>query len=167
MRIQQFETIIILRPDLIEENVRLWAEHFKECVLKPTPATAIRTDYLGKKKLAYQARCCKEGWYVLFKYRSTEDLINTKLDLQMRKDDMIIKFLTANLKDDYIPDDVAQSEQSSRTPVDVFNLIFGIEDLKLYSISADGGGSWTEQWLTEAEAHSQAKKYIVRRSEEV
>lgn len=127
MKIQQFETMIILRPELLEENVHLWAEHFKECVLKPTPATAIKTEYLGKKKLAYQIRRYKEGWYVLFKYRSTEDLINTKLDLQMRKDDMIIKFITVNLIDDYIPDDVQQSEQSSRTPpVDIFDLIFNI-----------------------------------------
>lgn len=170
MRIQTFETIIILREQIDEESARLWAEHFKECVLKPTPAAAIATEHIGRKKLAYPARGNQYGWYIIFRYRCTEDLINTKLDLQMRKDDMIIKFLTTNFKEDYIPDDLKDiSEQRRQTPVDIFNLIFEIEDkdiLKLYSISADGGESWTEQWLTEPEALAMAKRYNIKRAKE-
>lgn len=168
MRIQTFETIIILREQIDEESAHLWAEHFKETVLKPTPAAAIGTEHIGRKKLAYPARGNTYGWYIIFKYRCTEDLINTKLDLQMRKDDMIVKFLTTNLKEEYIPDDLKEMSEQRSTPVDVFNLIFEIEDqdtLKLYSISADGGESWSEQWLTEAEALALAKKYNVKRSD--
>lgn len=166
MRIQTFETIVILREQIDEESAHLWAEHFKHTVLAPTPAAAIGTEHIGRKKLAYPARGNQYGWYIIFRYRCTEDLINTKLDLQMRKDDMIIKFLTTNLKENYIPDDLR--EQKRDTPVDIFNLIFELDDkdtLRLYSISADGGNSWTEQWLTEPEALAMAKKYNIKRSD--
>lgn len=32
-------------------------------------------------------------------------------------------------------------------------------ELKLYSVSADGGETWTEQWLTATEAKEQIIKY--------
>lgn len=166
MRIQTFETVVILREQIDEESAKLWAEHFKHTVLAPTPAAAIGTEHVGRKKLAYPARGNQYGYYIIFRYRCTEDLINTKLDLQMRKDDMIIKFLTTNLKEEYIPDDLKEISEQRNHPVDIFNLIFELDDgLKLYNISADGGDSWTEQWLTESEAMNLAKKYNVKRSD--
>jgi len=33
----------------------------------------------------------------------------------------------------------------------------------IYRISADGGNTWTEQWLTEEEAKEEEKKYICER----
>lgn len=89
------------------------------------PAAQIKTEQIGKKKLAYKARGCEYGWYVYFIYKCTEDLVNTKLDLLLRQDDDVIKFLSTNYQADYVPDEDV-CEQPVKQPVDIFNLIFGL-----------------------------------------
>ena len=142
MRIQTFETILIFHERLTDiEYEEAINEYIR--ILKGLPAARIKTDKLRKKNLAYKARGCTQGWYVVFKYESTEDLVNHKLDLILRKDDKVIKFLTMKLSEDeakdYIPDEfedvVVKSEQpdepakKSKQPVDVFDLIFGLEEV--------------------------------------
>lgn len=108
--------------------------------LKGLPAAKIKTNMIGKKKLAYKQRGNTYGWYVAFKYESTEDLIHSSLDLRLRKDDDVIKFLTMDLRGedaDYTPDQDQDQDQNcslspedkikTKTPVDVFDLIFEIK----------------------------------------
>lgn len=38
-----------------------------------------------------------------------------------------------------------------------------IKMMHLYRISADGGNTWTEQWMTEEEAREEEKNYICER----
>lgn len=128
MKIQTFETILIFTDKLSEEEYINQTNEYK-LRLKGLPATKLKTDRLGKKKLAYKARGCNYGWYTLFTYESTEDLINNKLDLILRRDDSVIKFITTNIQEDYIPGDyingVPEGEQKKK-PVDIFDLIFGL-----------------------------------------
>ena len=142
MKIQTFETVLIFHERLTDIE---YEETINEYIrlLKGLPATKIKTDKLGKKNLAYKVRGCTQGWYVLFTYESTADLVNHKLDLILRKDDKVIKFLTIKLSEDkaedYIPDEfedvVVESEQpdepakKSKKIVDVFDLIFGLEEV--------------------------------------
>lgn len=128
MKIQTFETILIFSDKLTEEEYIYQINEYKKWIAG-LPAAKIKTDRLGKKKLAYSVRGCDYGWYVLFIYESTGDLINNKLDLMLRRDDNVIKFITTNLKEDYIPGDyingVPEGEQKKK-PVDIFDLIFGL-----------------------------------------
>ena len=128
MKIQTFETILIFTDKLSEEEYINQTNEYK-LRLKGLPATKLKTDRLGKKKLAYRARGCDYGWYTLFTYESIEDLVLHKLDLMLRRDDNVIKFITTNLKEDYIPGDyingVSEGEQKKK-PVDIFDLIFGL-----------------------------------------
>ena len=128
MKIQTFETILIFSDKLTEEEYIYQINKYKKWIAG-LPGAKIKSDRLGKKKLAYSVRGCDYGWYVLFIYESTEDLINNKLDLILRRDDNVIKFITTNLKEDYIPGDyingVPEGEQKKK-PVDVFDLIFGL-----------------------------------------
>lgn len=125
MKIQTFETIMIFKDTLTEEEYLDKVKEMKKRVAG-LPAAKIKTELMGKKKLAYEARGHNYGWYVYFIYQSTEDLINTKLDLMLRKDNDVIKFLTTNFKEDYLPDDY-DAPVNRKKPVDVFNLIFGLE----------------------------------------
>lgn len=128
MKIQTFETILIFTDKLSEEEYINQTNEYK-LRLKGLPATKLKTDRLGKKKLAYRARGCDYGWYTLFTYESIEDLVLHKLDLMLRRDDNVIKFITTNLKEDYTPGDyingVPEGEQKKK-PVDIFDLIFGL-----------------------------------------
>ena len=128
MKIQCFETILIFSDKLTEEEYEEKVRYYKKW-FAGLPAARIRTEKMGKKKLAYNVRGCEHGYYAVFTYESTQDLVNTKLDVMLRKDDDVIKFITLRYDGDYTPDEYeeeAKSEQRKK-PVDVFDLIFGLE----------------------------------------
>lgn len=129
MEIQCFETILIFNGKLTEEEYEEKVRYYKKW-FAGLPAARIRTEKMGKKKLAYSVRGCEHGYYAQFRYESTSDLVNTKLDLMLRKDDDVIKFLTLRYDGNYTSDEEAsaaiKSEQRKK-PVDVFDLIFGLE----------------------------------------
>ena len=131
MTIQCFETILIFSDKLTEEEYEEKVRYYKKW-FAGLPAARIRTEKMGKKKLAYNVRGCEHGYYAVFTYESTQDLVNTKLDLMLRKDDDVIKFLTLRYDGDYTPDSEENSDSASikseqrKKPVDVFDLIFGL-----------------------------------------
>ena len=131
MEIQCFETILIFSDKLTEEEYEEKVKDYKKW-LAGLPAAKIRTEKMGKKKLAYDVRGCEHGYYAQFTYESTSDLVNSKLDLMLRKDDDVIKFLTLRYDGDYTPDDYDEETPASikseqrKKPVDVFDLIFGL-----------------------------------------
>ena len=129
MKIQTFETILIFHEKLTEEEYIDQTNKYKN-ILAGLPAAKIKTDRLGKKKLAYRVGGCDYGWYTLFIYESTEDLIKHNLDLILRKDDNVIKFITTTFKEDYIPGDYIngkpEDQVNRKKIVDVFDLIFNI-----------------------------------------
>ena len=128
MKIQTFETILIFTDKLTEEEYINQTNKYKN-ILTGLPGRKLKSDRLGKKELAYEVRGCNYGWYTMFTYESTEDLINNKLDLILRRDDNVIKFITTNLKEeDYTPGDYINGEPISEQKkiVDVFDLIFGL-----------------------------------------
>ena len=132
MSIQCFETILIFSDKLTEEEYEEKVKDYKKW-FAGLPAARIRTEKMGKKRLAYEARGCEYGYYALFIYESTQDLVNTKLDSMLRKDDDVIKFITVTHDGDYTPDDYEEETPASikseqrKKPVDVFDLIFGLE----------------------------------------
>lgn len=132
MSIQYFETILIFSDKLTEEEYEEKVKDYKKW-FAGLPAARIRTEKMGKKKLAYETRGCEYGYYTLFIYESTQDLVNTKLDLMLRKDDDVIKFITVTHDGEYTPDSEENDESTSikseqrKKPVDVFDLIFGLE----------------------------------------
>ena len=132
MEIQCFETILIFSDKLTEEEYEEKVKSYKKW-FAGLPAARIRTEKMGKKKLAYDVRGCKYGYYAQFTYESTSDLVNSKLDLMLRKDDDVIKFLTLRYDGDYTPDEYEEDTPASikseqrKKPVDVFDLIFGLE----------------------------------------
>ena len=131
MSIQCFETILVFNGKLTEEKYEEKVRHYKQWI-EALPAARIRTEKMGKKKLAYEVRGCEHGYYVLFTYECTQDLVNTKLDLMLRKDDDVIKFMTMRHDGDYTPDEedapASIKNEQKKKPVDVFNLIFGLEE---------------------------------------
>ena len=130
MSIQRFETILIFSDKLTEEEYEEKVRYYKKW-FAGLPAARIRTEKMGKKKLAYDVRGCEHGYYAQFIYESTSDLINSKLDLMLQKDDDVIKFLTVRYDGDYTPDEDEEAQASIKSeqrtkPVDVFDLIFGL-----------------------------------------
>ena len=92
---QQYETVIILTPLLSEEIVKETLEKFRTYMTE-NGAEIIHEDNWGLKKLAYPIEKKSTGFYHLTEYKAPGDLIN-KLELQYKRDERIMRFLTVSL----------------------------------------------------------------------
>lgn len=118
MEIQKFETVIIFTGQLSKSEYDEKVDEYRE-ILKGLPASEIKTIKKEQaSKLAYELRNNSYGWCVTFYCKSTRDLMNTKLDLRLRQDNEVIKFITINTLENYTPD------EEKKPITDVFDLIF-------------------------------------------
>ena len=133
-----FETIIIFDTKTNEEIIKAEIRKFRELLQSWSTRKIVKLDEMGKKKLAYPIKGNPDGYYAMFIYESDASNI-AELERLLRINDHVLKFLTVKLKHDelsddleeYVPDsDAEESEQVSKKsshPVDVFDIIFGIE----------------------------------------
>lgn len=102
-----FETIMIFKPEInLQKKLREYEQVFRN--------TADRLYFhpLGIKKLAYDVKKYKEGHYVVFYYKSNAHWVDTELDLKLRQDNDVLKFIS-------IPAEEAPKEFNSYTMVEL------------------------------------------------
>jgi small subunit ribosomal protein S6 len=92
---QQYETVIILTPLLTEEVVKEVVAKFTK-ILKDGGAEIIQEDNWGLKKLAYPIHKRTTGYYHLTEFKAPGEIIN-KLELEYKRDERIMRFLTVSL----------------------------------------------------------------------
>lgn len=92
---QQYETVIILTPLLSEEIVKETINKFRTYMTE-NGAEIIHEDNWGLKKLAYPIEKKSTGFYHLTEFKAPGDLIS-KLELQYKRDERIMRFLTVSL----------------------------------------------------------------------
>ena len=121
-----FETIVIFEKDPTDINLREYLDIFQHYSAQYNKN--IKMDKIGIKKLAYEIKGCKEGYYIIFYYKATSEAIADIQD-KLNKDRNVLKFLITKPDGIDLPDlkPDQKSEQMVKTPVDVFDLIFGID----------------------------------------
>ncbi|WP_118193139.1 30S ribosomal protein S6 [Albibacterium indicum] len=92
---QQYETVIILTPLLSEEVAKETITKFST-FLTENGAEIIQEDNWGLKKLAYPIEKKSTGFFHLTEFKAPGDLIS-KLELQYKRDERIMRFLTIAL----------------------------------------------------------------------
>lgn len=92
----KYESIIILSAKIAETEIDNIIQKIKEIIELNGKITEIQK--LGLKKLAYEVRGNKEGYYVLFNFESDENVV-AELERYYRIAEEIIKFITIK-KDD-------------------------------------------------------------------
>jgi small subunit ribosomal protein S6 len=92
---KRYETVFILTPVLSAEQVKETVVKFKES-LKAGGAKLMHEEDWGLKKLAYPIQKKSTGFYHLFEYEAEGELI-AKLELDMKRDEKIMRFLTVSL----------------------------------------------------------------------
>lgn len=127
-----YETIIIFNGKYSEAKYKSMVDSYIK-TLTDLGGLIKKIDRLGKKKLAYEIRGTKEGWYVILYYQANSELI-PELEKALRTDTAVIKFLTIRREEDdleeYVkilddhPEEI-KSEQES-TEIDYFDLIYNI-----------------------------------------
>ena len=86
----KYESVIIINPNLEEEAIKALIEKISNLI--NTDGKVSSVEEVGKKKLAYEIKKNKEGFYVLFKFEANPELI-TELERVYRITDEVIKFI--------------------------------------------------------------------------
>ena len=92
----KYESVIIISPVVEEEGIKNLINKFSDLI--NTEGKVESVDELGKRKLAYEVKKNKEGYYIIFYFEAKADVI-FELERNYRINENIIKFITLR-KDD-------------------------------------------------------------------
>ena len=87
----KYESVVIINPSVEEEKVKELSKKFTDLINNDGKVEKI--EELGKKKLAYEVKKNKEGYYVVINFEADPNLI-TELERNYRIMDEVIKFIT-------------------------------------------------------------------------
>ena len=88
----QYETVFIATPVLSEIQMKEAVQKFKK-VITENEGEIIHEENWGLKKLTYPIQKKSTGFYYLIEFKGPGELVE-KLELQYRRDERIIRFLT-------------------------------------------------------------------------
>ncbi|MDA3879319.1 MAG: 30S ribosomal protein S6 [Prolixibacteraceae bacterium] len=93
--LNQYETVFIATPVLSEAQFKEVVTKFSELIAKNS-GEIINDEDWGLKKLAYPIQKKSTGFYHLFEFKVEPSFIE-KLELEYRRDERVIRFLTFRL----------------------------------------------------------------------
>ena len=86
----KYESVIIINPNLEQEVTKSVIKKFEDLINTEGKVESI--DEMGKRKLAYEIKKHKEGYYVVYNFEAKPELI-AELERNYRIDDSVIKFI--------------------------------------------------------------------------
>ena len=92
---KQYETVFIVTPVLSEEQMKETVEKFRN-ILISNEIEILHEENWGLRKLAYPIKNKNTGYYQLFEFKADPEQIR-KLEIEYRRDEKIIRFLTFKL----------------------------------------------------------------------
>ncbi len=92
---RQYETMVLLSPDLEEEAVEERIAKFEKHITD-NEGEILNVERLGKKRLAYEINDQRHGIYFVVTYKS-EDAIIKDIERQLRLDDDSWRFITVRM----------------------------------------------------------------------
>ena len=93
--INQYETVFIATPVLSETQMKEVVNKFKSLITDNKGEVMNEEDW-GLRKLAYPIQKKSTGFYYLIEYKVEGDIID-KLEIEFRRDERIIRFLTVRM----------------------------------------------------------------------
>ena len=93
----EYETIIIVRPDIEDSAVFTIAEKLEEIVKGDSGHILDREDW-GKRKLAYPIAKQQRGHYLRMNFLCQAGLIG-EIERRIRNEDNVVRFMTVRLRD--------------------------------------------------------------------
>jgi len=92
----KYESVIIINPNLDQEATKALIKKFEDLI--NTDGKVEKIDELGKRKLAYEIKKSKEGYYVVYTFEAKPELI-AELERNYRIIDDVMKFIVVRLED--------------------------------------------------------------------
>ena len=131
-----YETIMILTPNLDTDVIGRIKMFYLDLFQKGSNRKRVKLDDIGKKKLAYKIQY-EYGYYLIFYYESDSDYIY-EIERALRKDDMVLKYITIRQDEDDIelPDLIPESI-SEQTKPDAYDVLLGLADYNDKNLTND------------------------------
>ena len=86
----KYESVVIVNPNLEEESIKNLEKKFSDLINTDGKVTSV--EEMGKRKLAYEIKKQKEGFYIVLKFEAKPELIS-ELERNYRITDEVIKFM--------------------------------------------------------------------------
>ncbi len=86
----KYESVVIINPNVEETKLKELIERFQTLI--NTDGKVEQVNELGKKKLAYEIKKNKEGYYVVYAFEAKPSLI-AELERNYRITDEVMKFI--------------------------------------------------------------------------
>ncbi len=87
----KYESVVIINPSVEEDKVKELSQKFTDLI--NNDGKVEKVEELGKKKLAYEVKKNKEGYYLVIYFEAKPELI-AELERNYRIMDEVIKFIT-------------------------------------------------------------------------
>ncbi len=91
----RYETVFILTPVLSEDQAKEAVAKYREYI-SANGGTIKHEENWGLKKLAYPIQKKTTGFYHLFEFENSGELI-AKLEVEFKRDERLLRFLTCKL----------------------------------------------------------------------
>ena len=91
-----YETVFIVNPVLSEDQATQTAKKYED-FLKSKKANILSKESWGLKKLAYSIEKKKSGFYFLFEFKSTDENLVSDFELDFKRDERVMRWLTIKL----------------------------------------------------------------------
>jgi small subunit ribosomal protein S6 len=98
---KSYETVFILTPVLSEDQAKEAVKKF-EGEIKSFGAKLKHSESWGLKKLAYPIQKKSTGFYFLFEFEAEKNTVIADMELLMKRDERILRFLTVKMDADHI-----------------------------------------------------------------
>jgi len=95
---RKYETIIILQPDLGEDDISVVTGKIQD-VITSYKGELFRLDDWGIRKLAYSIRKCARGRYYYVRYDGVPTMI-AELERRLRLDEKVLRYQSVNITDE-------------------------------------------------------------------
>lgn len=94
---RNYESMYILHPELTEEAINQHVEKFTNVIVEQG-GVVEKTDLWGKRRLAYEVKKLKEGYYVLVLFQG-EPATAQELERVFKITETVIRYLIVRLDD--------------------------------------------------------------------
>jgi small subunit ribosomal protein S6 len=106
-----YESVAIINAALEDDQIESTVARFQETITTHG-GEIIEVEKWGRKRLAYPIKKAKSGYYVIFRFSATTDLISV-LERNFRLDENVIRYLTIQL-DKFALEAIAKQKEAQK-----------------------------------------------------
>ncbi len=106
--VKQYEAVFIMTPVLSEDQMKETAQKFEKIILD-NGGEIVHQENWGMRKLAYPIKKKSSGFYHLFEFKAEASFVK-EFEIQLKRDERIMRFLTVSLDKDAIEYNIKRRE---------------------------------------------------------